>query len=156
MKKLFLLAVSGLFLFSCQQAEPVDQAAEAEKLMETSREWAKSKSNEEYLGFWHENAKLMQPGQATLNGHKDISAMLESTKDIPGFAVDWEPQEAYVSESGDLGYLIEKTSFTVNDSLGNPVTEFYKTVTIWKKQEDGSWINVVDIFNSDPSISSIR
>ncbi len=156
MKKLILLAVFGLFLIGCQQTETVDREAEAEKLMETSRAWAKSQSNEEYLGYWHENAKLIQPGQATLNGHDEIWEMLESTKDIPGFAVDWEPQEAYVSENGDLGYLIEKTSFTINDSLGNPVTEFYKTVTIWKKQEDGNWINVVDILSPDPSITSVR
>ena len=156
MKKLILLAVSGLFLISCQQTEPVDREAEAEKLMETSRAWAKSQSNEEYLSYWHENAKLMQTGLPTLNGHDEIWEMLESTKDIPGFAVDWEPHEAYVSESGDLGYLIEKTSFTANDSLGNPMTEFRRTVTIWKKQEDGSWINVVDILTADPTITSIR
>ena len=156
MQKYFLMTAIGLFLLGCQQQPTIDKAAEAEKLMETSREWAKSKSNEEYLSFWHENAKLMQPGQATLHGHKDISVMLKSTEDIPGFAVDWEPQEAHISESGDMGYLIEKTSFTMNDSLGNPMTEFYKTVTIWKKQEDGSWINVVDIFNADPSITAIR
>ena len=157
MKNFLLSAFSGIFLISCQpQAPTVDQAAEEEKLMETSRQWAKSKSNEEYLSYWHENAVLMAPGQPTLNGHEDISKMLESTKDIPGFAVDWEPQEAFVSKSGDLGYLIERTSFTMNDSLGNPMTEFHKTVTIWKKQEDGSWINVVDMYNQDPSITSIR
>ena len=157
MKKIFLWAISGVFLISCQPQVPtVDQAAEEEKLMETSRQWAKSKTNEEYLSYWHENAVLMAPGQPTLNGHEDISKMLESTKDIPGFAVDWEPQEAFVSKSGDLGYLIERTSFTMNDSLGNPMTEFHKTVTIWKKQEDGSWINVVDMYNQDPSITSIR
>ena len=157
MKNFVLWSVLGVFLINCQPQPPaVDQAAEAEKLMETSRQWAKSKTNEEYLSYWHENAVLLAPGQPALNGHGDISKMLESTKDIPGFAVDWEPQEAFVSESGDLGYLIERTSFTMNDSLGNPMTEFHKTVTIWKKQEDGSWINVVDMYNHDPSITSIR
>ena len=157
MKNLILLAILGIFLLNCQPQPPaIDQAAEAENLMETSRQWAKSKTNEEYLSYWHESAVLMAPGQPALNGHEDISKMLESTKDIPGFAVDWEPQEAYVSKSGDLGYLIERSSFTMNDSLGNPVTEFHKTVTIWKKQEDGSWINVVDIYNQDPSITSLR
>ena len=157
MKNFFLWAISGILLIGCQpQATSVDQAAEEQKLMETSRQWAKSKTNEEYLSYWHENAVLMAPGQPTLNGHEDISKMLESTKDIPGFAVDWEPQEAFVSKSGDLGYLIERTSFTMNDSLGNPMTEFHKTVTIWKKQEDGSWINVVDMYNQDPSITSLR
>lgn len=157
MKNYFLWAISGIFLIGCQpQAPSVDQVAEEQKLMETSRQWAKSKTNEEYLSYWHENAVLMPPGQPALNGREDISKMLESTKDIPGFAVDWEPQEAFVSQSGDVGYLIERTSFTMNDSLGNPMTEFHKAVTIWHKQEDGSWINVVDIHNQDPSVTSIR
>lgn len=157
MKRLFLFSMIGIFLMSCQpQPKAIDHAAEAEKLMETSRQWAKSKSTEEYLRFWDENAKLMPPGQATLNGHKDIRPMLESTKDIPGFAVDWEPQDAHISQSGDMGYLIERLSFTMNDSLGNSMTQFHKSVTIWHKQDDGSWINVVDIHNTDPSITSIR
>ncbi len=146
-----------LFLVGCQpQAPVVDQVAEAEKLMETSRQWAKSTTNEEYLSYWDENAVLMSPGQPSLNGHEDILKMLESTKDVPGFKVDWEPQEAFVSASGDVGYLIERLSFTMNDSLGNAMTEFHKVVTIWKKKEDGSWINVVDIHNHDPSITAIR
>lgn len=156
MQKLLLLTVTGIFIMGCQQQPKVDLAAEADKLMETSRQWAQSKSNEEYLSYWHENAKLLAPGMPTLNGHEDISKMLESTKDVPGFAVDWEPQEAVISDNGDMGYLIERTSFTANDSLGNPVTEYFKTVTIWKKQEDGSWLNVVDMYNADPSINAIR
>ena len=38
-----------------------------------------------------------------------------------------------------------------NDSLGQPKTEYNKGVTVWRKEADGSWKNVVDIWNADPS-----
>ena len=141
---------------SCQEKKQIDLAAEAEALMATSREWAQSQSNEEYLSYWTEDAQLTQSGQPTLRGHEAIMGMLEGTADIPGFKVMWEPYEAHVSEGGDMGYLLEKTSFTMNDSLGNPMTQYYRTVTIWKKQEDGSWKCVVDQLSDDPTMTSIE
>ncbi len=37
----------------------------------------------------------------------------------------------------------------MNDSLGNPVTKFGTGVTIWRKEVDGSWKNIVEIMNED-------
>ena len=156
MKKLLYLLLGGLLIISCQEKKEVDHAAEAEDLMATSRAWAQSQSNEEYLSYWTEDAQLTQSGQPMLRGHEAIMGMLESTKDIPGFQVMWEPYEAQISESGDMGYLLEKTSFTMNDSLGNPMTQYFRTVTIWKKQEDGSWKCVVDALGEDPTLTSIK
>jgi ketosteroid isomerase-like protein len=42
------------------------------------------------------------------------------------------------------------------DTLGNTRTIFNKGVEIWKKQENGTWKNVIDISNPDPSINSIE
>lgn len=156
MKATFYLSLACLFMLSCQEKNQVDQAAEAELLMATSREWAQSKTNEEYLSYWTEDAQLTQSGQPMMRGHEALKGMLDSTKDIPGFKVMWEPYEAYVSSSGDLGYLLEKTSFTMNDSLGNPMTQYYRTVTVWRKQEDGSWKCVVDALSEDPELTSIE
>jgi hypothetical protein len=38
---------------------------------------------------------------------------------------------------------------TVNDAAGNPMTEKGKYVEVWKKQADGQWKVVEDIFNAD-------
>ena len=55
-----------------------------------------------------------------------------------------------VKLSGDLAYMIERNVITVNDSLGNPVTTHGKVVTVWRKAADGSWKNVVDMWNEAP------
>jgi ketosteroid isomerase-like protein len=142
-----------IFLWSCNQ-QNVDTKLEGERLMELSREWSKSASSdsmEKTLSYWADNAVVMPPGQASINGKDSIRAMVEGSSKIPGFKISWEPLSVFVSKSGDLAYMIEQNQITVNDSLGNPITEYNKGVTIWKKEADGSWKNVVDMWNADPS-----
>jgi ketosteroid isomerase-like protein len=158
MKNLLLISVVLILLPGCMN-QKVDQAEEAKKLMELSRKWAqaaKAGENEITLDYWTSDALMLPPGQALMKGHGDIREMLDQTSQIPGFQVNWEPFEAYVSESGDMGYVIAYNYFKIPDSLGNIVTTFGKGVEIWKKQDDGSWKCVVDIYNSDPSITSIK
>jgi hypothetical protein len=38
----------------------------------------------------------------------------------------------------------------VNDPQGNPVTTYGNVVTVWRKDADGSWRNVVDMWNEAP------
>jgi hypothetical protein len=67
----------------------------------------------------------------------------------PGFAVGWQPTTVEVSTAGDLGYTVGTYESTLQDEHGNPVTDRGKYVTVWKKQPDGKWKVVADIFNSD-------
>jgi ketosteroid isomerase-like protein len=138
----------------------IDQQKEAEKLMELSRSWAKSvkeKDVDKMLSYWADDAMVMSPNEPAVVGIEALRGMVERSMRIPGFEIYWEPQEAYVSKSGDLGYVIIKNYMTMPiDTLGNTRTVFNKGVEIWKKQEDGAWKNIVDITNSDPSIKSLE
>ncbi|GAH93955.1 unnamed protein product, partial [marine sediment metagenome] len=72
-------------MFGCTN-QTVDQKAEAEKLMELSREWAKSAATDDIdktLNYWADDAMVMAPGQPTLKGHDAIRKMLESNANIP-------------------------------------------------------------------------
>lgn len=153
-----LTAIALLILLACA-APPVDQEAEAQTLMDLSRAWAQAANandHEKTLDFWAEDAVVMSPDQPALKGHDAIRGMLEGSSQIPGFEVNWEPKEAYVSKCGDMGYVLAHNYFKFQDSTGNTITTFNKAVEIWKKQEDGSWKNAVDIFNADPTLTSIR
>ncbi len=48
-----------------------------------------------------------------------------------------------------MGYTYGLALVTRKDEEGNATTELTKYVTIWKKQPDGSWQVVVDIWNSN-------
>jgi len=160
MKKIVtvITGLSLIFFTSCSNPT-VDQEAEAEKLMELSRSWAKSvkdKNVDEMLSYWADDAILMSPNEPAVVGIDSLRAMVERSMNIPGFEIYWNPQEAYVSKGGDMGYVIFKNYMTMPvDTLGNTRTVFSKGVEIWKKQPDGQWKNVVDISNADPSIKSI-
>jgi len=159
MKKLFYVFFPAMLLVSCQESG-TDQGAEAEKLMELSREWSASVQagdTEKIMSYWADDAVIMSPDDPLMRGKESIRGMVERSMQNPGFEIRWEPKEAYVCESGDLGYVIIQNYFTVPiDTLGNRKKVFNKGVEIWKKQEDGSWKNVVDIYNGDPSIQSLN
>ena len=141
------------FLAACDEQQ-IDTDAEGEKLMQLSREWSKSAAGddmEKTISYWADDAVVMQPGQPIIRGKQEIRAMLENTSNIPGFQISWEPQEVHVSKEGDMAYMIERNKISFTDSLGNPVTEYNKVTTVWRKQADGSWKNVVDMWNADPS-----
>ncbi|MGH8286688.1 MAG: DUF4440 domain-containing protein [Steroidobacteraceae bacterium] len=62
----------------------------------------------------------------------------------PGFAIKWTPEKAVVGASGDVGYTTGTYEMTAEGA-----TERGKYVTVWKKQSDGSWKVVEDIFNAN-------
>lgn len=152
--KLIIISLLFAVLAGCTDTKEVETKKEEERLMQISREWSKlaaTDSMEKTLSYWADDAVIMSPGQPTIKGKKAIREMMEGTSKIPGFKISWEPVSAFVSKSGDMAYLIEQNKITMNDSLGNPVTEFNKSVTIWRKDADGSWKNIVDMWNEDPS-----
>lgn len=151
-----LPTIVGLLLVSaCAPAEvTVDLNAEAETLMALSREWsdiAGSGDTEATLTFWAEDAVMMPPGSPPLRGKAAIRGFVEAGAQVPGFSVRWEPLEAHVAASGDMAYLIERNQITMPDSTGTLITESNKTVTVWRKEPDGTWKNVVDMWNADPT-----
>ncbi len=157
MKKLRAFLSIVLMITACSSPK-VDQKAEADKIMALSREWAKSAQagdTEKILSYWSKDAVVMASGQSPVVGQGELRKMVEMNASIPGFEVNWEPKEAFVSESGDLGYAIGRNYIKMLDSLGNEITLFHNGVEIWQKQEDGTWKCVVDIFSPDPSIASI-
>ncbi|HTE31921.1 MAG TPA: DUF4440 domain-containing protein [Chryseolinea sp.] len=145
---LLIVALSG-----CSEAK-IDTKSEGELLMQISRDWSKSAATdsiEKTLSYWADDAIVMAPGQPALKGKKAIREMVEGSSKIPGFRISWEPLSVSVSKSGDMAYLIEQNKISVNDSLGNPMVEYNKSVTIWRKEADGTWKNIVDTWNADPS-----
>ena len=148
LKSLFFLTLL-LLTFSCQPKK-VDTKEESEKLMQASRDWsaaAASKDIEKTLSYWTEDAILYSAGDPELKGKKAIREMVETSMKNPDFNISWEPVSAEVSESGDMGYLLEKSKIVMKDSIGNEKIMTFKGVTIWKKQKDGSWKNAIDIMS---------
>ena len=59
----------------------------------------------------------------------------------------WTPQVAKVAYYGDMGYTIGTYEVVQGDPEGDFVRSNGTYVTIWRKQDDGSWKVAVDIGN---------
>jgi ketosteroid isomerase-like protein len=123
-------------------------------LLERDREWAalasEGKDVERILSFWTEDAKVFPPGAPVVDGKQAIREFVTSSLSIPGFRISWEPAEAVVSPSGDMGYTIGRNHLTMPDAAGNLKTESGRGVAVWRRDHDGTWRCVIDVWNSGP------
>jgi uncharacterized protein (TIGR02246 family) len=131
-------------LSGCTNGNKHDEA-EAKRLMQTSREWSRAVSTGDMnavLNYWADDAVLISAGQPPVRGKAALRSYLAETSKIPGFRISWEPVDSKVS--GDMGYMIERTQITMNGPDSAPRSQMLQAVTIWRKQPDGTWKNVVD------------
>lgn len=127
-----------------------DEAA----LMQASRDWAKaatSRDVERIVSYWADDAIVLEPDRPALVGKAAIRGMVEGGMKDPKFSITWEPERAVISQAGDIGYLIEHNRVTFADSTGRTRTMLGKGVTVWKKDANGDWKCVVDIWNGNPT-----
>lgn len=155
MKKVIFFLVLSFVTSSTFAQKKVNQKKESKKLMEVNREWGKATTPETFFSFIRTDALLMAPDKSVIQGHEGIGGVLAEFQSLPGFEIKWEPQSAFVSKSGDLGYTIDRILVTFNDEKGEQVKLFEKGVTVWKKDENGDWKLAVDIWNVDQTINSI-
>ncbi len=160
MRKLYLMVLAAFIFVSCANEQTLKRTTEQKEqdeasLIETSRKWSASFSTESYFSFIGEDGIMMAPDQPLLKGHEKIRNVLAQFQALPGFNVTWEPHEVFVSESGDVGYTIDKMLVKFNDGKGDIINQFQKVVSIWKKDKNGGWKMAVDIWNADPSLTSI-
>jgi uncharacterized protein (TIGR02246 family) len=149
------LVIIGLAL-ACQQPPPPSppdtRAADERAVREADAAWSKAaaaKDVEGYLSFFAEDALSLPPNAPMLTGKESMRKDLSEAMASPGFALSWQANKVEASRGGDLAYSIGTYQGTMNDAKGKSVTERGKYVTVWKKQPDGKWKVVVDVYNSD-------
>jgi ketosteroid isomerase-like protein len=116
----------------------------AEDLIRVDQEFSKSSQENgmkfAFLQYAADSAVLLQRNALPVVGKKVIAEAFELFSDTV-FILSWEPLDAEISNSGDLGYTYGLyTSFIKADSS----VARGKYVTIWEKQADGSWKFVLD------------
>lgn len=143
----FAISLSG-----CSEAT-VDREAEAQVLMQLSRDWSAmigAGNLEASIDLWADDAVVLPPGLPALSGKPAIREYVMGVASIPGFAISWEPVSAHVSESGDIAYLIERNVIEVDGENSEKIVTHGKVVTIWRKDSHGQWKNVVEMWNAAP------
>lgn len=147
-QRLWFLGAVAMLATACAPSVNLEQQRNA--VMEQDRAWSDStKDTEEFLSFFAPDASAYAPGMPIATGAAAIKTMFTGMMAMPGFSIRWTANKADVAGSGDLAYTAGTYEMTLNDPAGTPVKDVGKYVTTWKKQPDGQWKVVADIFNSD-------
>lgn len=123
-------------------------------LLERDREWARlaseGKDVERIVSFWTDDAKVYPAGMPVVEGKQAIREFVTGSLSIPGFRIMWETDEVVVSPGGDMAYTTARNHITMPDASGNLRTETGRGVTVWRRDPDGEWRCVIDIWNGGP------
>ena len=76
-----------------------------------------------------------------------MRAFAEGIASTPGFHLSPELLEMDVAESGDMGYTLNLLELTVTGLDGTPATQVLRDFHVWRKEADGQWRIVVDIWH---------
>jgi uncharacterized protein (TIGR02246 family) len=141
-----------LFASACgQQLRPDTRIADEATIRELDVKWsgaAAAKDLEGAASYYADDASLLPPNSAIQIGKAAIHATwaeLISSVD----AIAWQPNKIEVARSSDLAYVIGVYQLNSKDAQGKPMSDHGKYVEVWKKQSDGNWKAVADIFNTD-------
>ncbi len=123
--------------------------------MKRDAEWAAAaagKDVEKIISYWSDDALVMPPGQPTLEGKPALRSFVADSLKIPGFRIRWKSDKVSFSPDGKLAYMWGTNETTVTGSDGAPAKLHGRAVTVWRRDADGQWRCVVDIWNAPPPL----
>jgi ketosteroid isomerase-like protein len=136
-----------------QTPAPSDtRATDEATLRNLDAEWSKAagaKDVDKTVSYYSADAMVLPPNSPVLTQKEMIHAMWKAMVTAPGFAGGWKTTKIDVARSGDLAYVIGTYEMTENDASGKPKTDKGKYLEVWKKQADGNWKCVADMFSTD-------
>jgi ketosteroid isomerase-like protein len=125
-------------------------AADAQAVKARSEAWNKdaaAKDAVKFATYYADDATVMIPNEPIFRGMDSIKAVLTPMMQDPNFALSFTASK--IEASGILVYSEGTYSRTTTGRDGKPFVDTGKYLTVWRKQADGSWKAIEDIYNSD-------
>jgi uncharacterized protein (TIGR02246 family) len=139
-----------LFITACNQKTDT-RAADEQTIRDLDAQWAKTAATRDLdatVSYYSDDAVLLPPNAPIAADRQAIRASWSALLD-PNIAVAWHATRVDVSQSSDLAYLVGVYTLTMKNPLGRPAVDRGKLIEVFKKQADGKWKTVADMFNSD-------
>ena len=143
-----ILASLALIFVSCNA--PQTNVAEVRKAIEEDLERfttafnAKDAAN--LASLYAVDAIILPPNRPLVSGRANFEPWF---KDQFAICSDLKLTISNVDASGELAYHIGSYTLGIQIPGMPPMTDTGKHVTIWKRQADGKWLIVTEIFNTD-------
>ena len=139
-------------LAGCAPAPAPDLAAAEAAIRKADTAWveaAKLHKAEAWAAFYTDDAIVLPPNEKVATTKEAVLKSLSAMMALPELSIAWQPTKVVMAQSGELGYMYGTYTLSFKDSKGGLVKDEGKMVEIWKKQADGGWKCVTDIWNSD-------
>lgn len=135
------------------QAPVVDLEAELASLKAVDARYAQvagDKDLEGIVALYAPDAFVYPPEVEPISGLEGIRGMMEAFMADPSAGGTFTPLFAQVSQGGHMGYTMDLVELTQTGPDGAPVVERVRDFHVWRKDAEGSWKLVVDIWNPAP------
>jgi len=153
---LLVVTFSAVFSAACAQPQPAapsdNHATDAVAVQKADADWSKAaqtKQADAWVTFYADDAVVLPPNDkmATTKDaiHKTIAGLLA----LPDLSLSWTTTKAEAARSGDLAYTYGTYQLAWKGAKGKAMSDKGKYSEVWKKQADGSWRCVVDMWSSD-------
>jgi ketosteroid isomerase-like protein len=131
-------------------AEDMDTAAQALVKLDEAWSAATGKRDVELVAsFYADHAIAYPPNEPAAKGKAAAKNVWAAYLSEPSFNISWKTQHAEVAGSGDIGFTSGTYEDSFKDADGKIVHEKGKFLCVWKKQADGSWKAIHDMWNAD-------
>jgi uncharacterized protein (TIGR02246 family) len=149
-----VLILAGATLFSGMPATAaagpsVDDEAAIRQAARTWSDVADAKDLERTVSYYAEDASMYPNGAPVVMGKQAIRQLWAQFMAQPGYSLRTRTLKVEVAGSHDLAYEVGSFELKMNDAQGMQVDSAGKYIVVWKRQADGQWKAVGDIFNMD-------
>ncbi len=129
----------------------MNKPQDIEALMNADREFSKMSVEHgtaaAFDAFMTDDGVIFRPAARPFEGRSAVRELLAGD---PESQLKWEPYHAEVAASADLGYTLGRYTITYTNTAGETRESYGKYVSIWRKQDDGSWKWCFDTGSSSP------
>ena len=151
---MFVLAAVGALavLSPVMLTLAADMDAKAKALAKLDDDWSKAAATRDadrVASFYAEDAIAYPPNEPAAIGRGAAKKVWGAYFADKTFTISWKTVHAAVAKSGDLGYTAGTYEASYKAPDGKQVTEKGKYVCTWRKQKDGTWKAIHDIWNAD-------
>lgn len=150
---LIAAAAGGVYWFKTytKPATVVDPQAIVAAVRAADTQWSKAAEARNIMGvmsFYADSASVLPPNAEMVSKTPDMRKVWTDML-TPETTLSWTPGNIEVAASGDLAYDEGFYLMSTKVAKGKPVLDRGKYLTVWKKQSDGSWKAVADMWSSD-------
>jgi uncharacterized protein (TIGR02246 family) len=146
------LAAAALSCAPKPQSTPNRRADDEAAIRAADIAWSRAadaRDLEAVVSYYTNDVVVLPPNSPAVVGKEAARELNRQMMAMPGYSVQWAPEQVEAARSGDIGFARGTYVLTVTSPTGSPMTDRGKYVEIWRKQNDGRWKVALEALNSD-------